>query len=221
MIDEERLRDAAREAGEALLDSLPQREQCRHDFSPRFEAKIEPLLKRNRHPLRRTLTRAACILLALLLTGGVWLGADASAREAITGWLRGTYETLFVYRFVGEADPDTLNQEYELGWIPEDWTEIDAWTDIAGGSSVYLDAEDHLCHFSYYTNPGSAPSIITEAKAVTIEIAGQPADYYNAEGLDESSTLVWMDQKTGVLLVLSAWEELSVMLKIAESVTTK
>ena len=39
MISEERLRTAARAVSQAMIDSLPEPEDCHHDFSPEFERK--------------------------------------------------------------------------------------------------------------------------------------------------------------------------------------
>ena len=48
MISEERLRTAARAVSQAMIDSLPEPEDCHHDFSPEFERKMKKLLRRSR-----------------------------------------------------------------------------------------------------------------------------------------------------------------------------
>ena len=48
MISEEALYAAAPEAAEKFLSALPDREDCVHDFSPDFEARMATLLRRQR-----------------------------------------------------------------------------------------------------------------------------------------------------------------------------
>ena len=86
MISEDVLRRAAREAGQAVLDSLPPEDQCHHQFSDGFEKKMRRLRRRTSHPAaRKVLVRAAGFFLALLLSGTVWLSLDARARDAVSG----------------------------------------------------------------------------------------------------------------------------------------
>ena len=62
MISEERLRQAAGAAVLALADSLPEPEECQHEFSPGFEQKMRKVLRRGNHPtVYRRLRRAACL----------------------------------------------------------------------------------------------------------------------------------------------------------------
>ena len=58
MISEEALYAAAPEAAEKFLSALPDREDCVHDFSPDFEARMATLLRRQR---RRRHWRAFCV----------------------------------------------------------------------------------------------------------------------------------------------------------------
>ena len=67
MISDERLREAARKVEESMLASLPEPEECEATFSPEFERKMEKLLNRADHPIRKRIMKAvACFLLAVL-----------------------------------------------------------------------------------------------------------------------------------------------------------
>ena len=84
MIPEERLREAAQEAGRIIANRYPDPEACQHTFSPEFEAKMERLLRRAARRERlvlaqRVARRVACLLLVLLLGCGTWLGAGGPA----------------------------------------------------------------------------------------------------------------------------------------------
>ena len=145
MITDEMLREALYEVNEALLNSLPPEEQCEHEFSPRFHRRMARLIRRASHPrLYRTLNRAAGFLLALVLTGTVWLSVDARARDTFFGWLRETHETFFAYRYAGERREETETRNYRPTELPEDWAELDRWTDESGGTVVYTDGKYSL-----------------------------------------------------------------------------
>ena len=85
---DDRLRQAAQEAGAILDGSLPAPEDCPHTFSLPFQAKMAKLLRRHkRAPARRAMRRVACLVLVCLLGSGVFLTTNAQAREAFFGWV--------------------------------------------------------------------------------------------------------------------------------------
>ena len=69
MISDNELRQAARQYEKALLDTLPEPEDCAAAFSPGFERKMKKLIFRTDHPVRYWLRRLVVILLALLAAG--------------------------------------------------------------------------------------------------------------------------------------------------------
>ena len=74
MISEDRLRQAVRDAGALLDQSLPDPDQCHHTFSPAFLNRMEALLRRRkRAPVYRVLKGVACFFLAFLLGGTIFL----------------------------------------------------------------------------------------------------------------------------------------------------
>ena len=96
MIPEESLRQAAQRAQEALLDSLPETPAA-HTFSPAYRRKLARLARRmdrKPRPPHWVLHRVAGILLAAVCLGGVVLGTNAQAREAVFGWVRQWMESL-------------------------------------------------------------------------------------------------------------------------------
>ena len=71
------LLDAVRQEYGSLLEKRPE-----HDFSPAFEKKMKKLLRRAKHTAwHRFIQAAACILLAVLLTGCAVLAVSPEARE--------------------------------------------------------------------------------------------------------------------------------------------
>lgn len=217
MITDEMLREALYEVNEALLNSLPPEDQCEYEFSPRFHRRMARLIHRASHPhLYRTLNRAAGFLLALVLTGTVWLSVDARARDTFFGWLRETYETFFAYRYVGTAQEETEGRNYRPTELPGDWTELDRWTDESGGTVVYTDENGNLNYFTYMAS-GSGPLAVVETEEPTTVTVGQNlAEYYPSNEETESNTLIWTED--GTMFVLSAYLSQEQMIVIAESV---
>lgn len=77
-ITDEMLYEAAPQAAERFLDTLPDRADCVHPFSPAFEQRMAPLLKpsRRRRPWRAPLAAAAAVAVICALTVGLGVGAD-------------------------------------------------------------------------------------------------------------------------------------------------
>ena len=68
MIGEERLRAAAAEADQAVLNSLPAASECEHKFSKSFEKKMRRISRRAQHPiLCRLPKQVACVFLIAVL----------------------------------------------------------------------------------------------------------------------------------------------------------
>ena len=211
MISDEMLRNAATEAGEALMGSLPLDSPCMHPCPAR-------LSRRANHPaLYRVRNRAAGVLLALVLTSAVWLSVDVRAREAFFGWIRETYEAYFVYRYAGETPAEAESSHYQPTALPPDWVEMDRWTDKSGGTVVYIDASERLNYFTYVVS-SSDPVVVVETKEPAAVTVGETkAEYYPSDGEDESSTLIW--EQDGTILILSAYLPQEQMIWIAENIT--
>lgn len=223
MISEEQLKAAAQEAGEALLDSLPNRDQCSHTFSPKFERRMKGLLQKNRHPTaRRTLGRVAGVLLALLVSSAIWLSVDAEARGIAAGWFRQAYKTVFVYRFAGSAESVDKDVKYAPTWLPEDWIEADRWDDNTGVTIFYDNGTDVNNYFSYIYAPTESDYrglyLFDDAIPVCATVGGSPAGLFLPNEDDAASTLIWSDSETGILFLVSGDLEQETLIRIAESV---
>ena len=217
MISEEVLRQAAQEAGMVLMAGLPQETVCHHVFSPEFEKKMKHLLRKTDHPVvHAILTRAAGFLLALLVTGTVWLSVDVQAREAFLDWLRQIRDTHFSYAFSGEATRITEPQNYRPTDLPEGWTEIDSWTDGSGATIVYLSDSGQIGYFNVL-KPGDAVLAVGDSKTPEPAVVNShPAEFYPGLSEEENSSLVWeMDE---LLFSLSAQLQKLELVQIAESV---
>ena len=86
MISDKDLQDAARTCEKAILDDMPEPEDCPEEFSPAFERRMRRVIRRVDHPVRYWLAQILPLLLiagalaaVLLLPGGGGAGARGPA----------------------------------------------------------------------------------------------------------------------------------------------
>lgn len=225
MISEEALKRAALAADAALLEQMPSREACEHTFSPGFERKMKRLIKRTKHPVvYPLLQRAACVLLAAMLTGTVILVTVPQAQAAFFGWLKEIHDTYLVYRIPQEAE-STDQQDYRLTWVPEGYVEscIDDWENVISIDYIHKDdpqGEHRLSFMYFYANGSGALSVVSEDDAVhkETEVNGIPADLLIDPSGETGNTILWEDPETHTLFWIDAYVEEDVLIKMAESV---
>lgn len=215
-LTDDMLRQAAPAVRQAMLDSLPAPDECRHLFSPVFERRMRPLLRRARHPaLYRVVRQAAACLLTLLLLGGGWLAADTDARAAFLQWVREVYETQIIYRFAGL--PAERSGVYRSGWIPEGYTEFDVWD----GGAVYVSGDDRILAFEYGPmQEGSAVFVQNADKSIIkqVEVNGIPGELYLSTDPTLSNGILWIDADAGVCFTISGFLSEADILHMAKSV---
>lgn len=148
MISEDRLRQAVRDAGALLDQSLPDPDQCHHTFSPAFLNRMEALLRRRkRAPVYRVLKGVACFFLAFLLGGTIFLSTNAQAREAFFGWLSEQIGGTVDYRFHNDVSEAT--HRYRLSEIPSGYWETDRYEAETKGDELYENEAGEYLSFSY------------------------------------------------------------------------
>ena len=225
MISEERLRQAAGAAVLALADSLPAPEECRHEFSPGFEQRMRRVLRRGNHPtVYRGLRRAACFLLALLLSGSVWLTVDTEAREAVFGWISERVEGAYHYFFHGDGTSQKQVVRYALSEIPEGYREEDVYETDAYTEITYVETATGR----YLSLGWLHPSIETETPELFFltgdmerepaQVNGRAAEFYRDDTNNMANVIVWRDEKRDTLLYLSGYFDKGSLIDMAESV---
>ena len=224
MISDERLRKAAQKVEESMLASLPEPEECEATFSPEFERKMKKLIRRTDHPIRHRIMKAvACFLLVVLVGGGSVLTLSAEARATFVGWVRDiyqSYETWFVYHFVGESDTVSEDIPYRLSWVPEGYTEQEVF-ELADQTDIhYTNNKGLLITFGYSSNSESISLYIERdgMEAYHVFVNDMPADLYldNSEG--ETNILTWIDSDTNTIFWIMAHVDMDDLIKMAESV---
>lgn len=222
MISEEMLKKAAAEADQAIRDSLPAPEGCKHEFSPLFQRKMRHAFCKAKHPVIYKLPKyAACFVLAVVLTSGTWLTVDAEARAAFFAWMREQYAAFVEYRFIGQPPQESESIDYKLTWLPEGYSEIESYI-LAGSSiAVYRNETGQIIQFSY-SRGGDATSLFVKSdysKIIPTELGNVLAEYYEAKNHSDANALVWISEDGEIMFCITAFEHKEVLVKMAENVT--
>lgn len=221
MITDEMLAQAAQQAAAQINAALPRPEECAHAFSPRFLRRMNRLLRREERSVPYRIVRAAAILLLLLtVLFGAVLTFSAQARDFIFGWVRAKTSDGYLYAFDGEASEAPM-PTYTLGWLPEGY-ELDNIFETGrtkfytygapGQEPVYFDYSTENMGINYFL----VDCDDYESREITVN--GISGIIYISPREDEASSIVWTDDSSGTLFVLSAHERIEILLKIAKSV---
>jgi hypothetical protein len=220
VITDEMLAEAAAELNEALINSLPDPHECKHQFSKKFERKMEKLIYRVKHPTRyMVLNRVASILLVILLGFTMVMSFSPTARAAVFGWIKQAYESFYSYYF--ETDVETESSyRYQIDPLPEGYTELSASLDEGISTYIYLNDKNELLVFTYSTDPDeSVFNVKRENYSVEeVLILGNQADLYLTEDTSLANGIIWCDEENGVIFSISGKVDGKELKKLAESV---
>ena len=193
LITDYALEQAAASVSEAMLKAIPSAEECRHEFSPEFEAKIQKLQEKERqHTHRRSIARrVAAVILAIVLGAGVWLATDSQARAAVAKWFREVYETHIVYRFTGETPSGEL-PTYKPTWIPDGYEEVTVVGTETIQTLVYQKGEDAFTITYYWMSEDRIAQFIgTDGEGKLISVGRNQGHYYPHASADTTNDLIW------------------------------
>jgi len=221
LISDELLRRAAAVSNELFLEYILQDYEREHAFSPAFEQKIKKLYLRAKHPyLYRAMHRAISILLAVLISGSIWLTFDTQARAAFFGWVRETYETFFVYRFSAPTHPTASPKTYQLTWLPDGYSELFSTDTEFGHSALYENEQGQFLQFEYVYAPESATFYVDMENTVkqSAVVGNARADLLLSTNNTVSSVIMWTNQDNTAFYI-SAFCNAEELIRLAESVS--
>ena len=208
--------DTARLEYGVLMKEAPE-----HTFSPSFERRMKKLLRRGRHPVwYKALHAAACVLLALLLSGCAVLAVSPAAREAFAGWVRSVYYDTLVYTYTGPEGKAPENMLYRPLWLPEGYEVYDESPNLSLPMASYRnEAGEDITLITYGSVESMSLNIVQEEDVVEkqVLVAGKKADLYLDSG-GGSSFLIWTDDGQHLMFVLRGHFTEKEALRIAESV---
>lgn len=218
---EERLQQAAKQAGRAIVKTLPAPEECPHTFSLDFQRKMKRLLRREKHPYARPALRVACMLLVCLLSFGTFFQVNAEAREIFLGWVSRLEEGAQHYFFSGEPTAEDPVQ-YILPDVPEGYQEKSRSATDSDFYITYTNAAGQIFEFGYIQNAEESPDdiffIAENAEKQSASVQGMPADLYIEKKEDVANLIVWRDEETSTLFYISAYLDETDLISLAESV---
>ena len=231
MISEDLLQQAAAEFSDAMVASVEDRP---HDFSPGFERRMQPLLRRAAYPVRyRFLRQCAAVLLALLIGLGALLALSPSARAIVsswfreeTGWYREDFDDHVVYRPPETTSPveqyPVVQYDYYLPKALDGYALYTVIQDNNGRHFVYRNKSGRQLVFGYIINdPDVACALALFTKNYeyrTGTVGKYAADIFVAPDPSKNSTIVWEDTENNVLLILDADTTVENLIAMAETV---
>ena len=222
MISDELLIKAVLEVDQAILDMLPSPEDCTHVFSKSFEKKIKKLIYKTNHFVMYSVIRyAACILITLLLSGGIFLTVNPDARAAMMDWIKETFQDVYYYFFIGEETEN--NKSYSPDWLPEGYKETNQIKDQSGDMYIYLNDSDEMLLFAYVYPDHSYSLTIGDGEYdhKYITTGDLNAEIFLALEDDKTSTITWIENNGSVIFTISGNITEAELIRIAQSVTPK
>ena len=222
MITEEMMAAAVAEMNEAMLRSLPEPEDCYHEFSAKFEKKMKRVIYRADHPLQfRILQKVASIILVLFLGFATIMAISPTVRASVFGWIREQYKSFIAYYFTSETTSHSNSEEYIIGKLPTEYTEVFHFSENGNNITTYANADGKILHFSYSIAAGTGVSYIEEEgySVTSILIGNNPADLYISTDTTKSNGIIWCNERT--IFYISAFLDESTLISLAESVVSK
>lgn len=220
MITEDMLKQAAKEAGNIIADSLPLRGESSHDFSKDFENKMEYVLQNAKRKKRnRVFQQAACWFVVCMVAGSSLLMFNTEVRGTFLYWLKGQYQGFMEYRYTGDGSVE--QKQYALTYIPEGYYEKEA-TEMEGMNiAIYQNDGGNQIAFVSSSGTDAISLFVSDDNAQEVMVGSLEADYYKAEEEDENSVLVWYSEDRATIFSITAALSKEEMVKIAESVEEK
>lgn len=217
-ITDEMLYQAAPEAAERYLSTLPDRADCGHAFSPAFEEKMGFLIPRRK---KRKFWKRIVLLAAVVALLGTAVYADqpedyrvrATAREGIL-----TYSA--------RPQEDVVPQQFHritFGWIPEGytlWRESELEEDTVYSSiSYWKEGEASRGHLSLCQWMGQeySETLMGDYRWEGVTVRSSEGIFIDAAGDRRSYTLLWAEGPYVLQLTADAGLDRETFFKIVEN----
>ena len=217
MITHEMLAMAAEEVSDAMAANICPAD---HVFSARFEKKMDALIRRAAHPVRRQVLRYTAAILAavVMLFCGMYM-LSSEVRATVNGWVRSTFGSYIHYHFASTLPPD-MEYEYCLPEEFDGYTQIEVVEYDSGRSSIYRHKDGRLLGFDYIYGTQSAGIFlgVEDSTHSKVKIGTHTADLYISHDPNKNSVIVWEDEATGTIISIIATENRDDLIAIAEKV---
>ena len=207
MITEEMMAAAVAEMNEAMLRSLPEPEDCYHEFSAKFEKKMKRVIYRADHPLQfRILQKVASFILVLFLGFATIMAISPTVRASVFGWIREQYESFMTYYYQNSSDSGIRKNEYYIKGLEDEYELIESSADDGKYFHIYKNSNGEVLYFMYSIKY-SSETVYVEHSNYTLENAlvnSQQADLYIAMDDTKSSCIIWSNDEDSIIFYISA-----------------
>lgn len=219
MLTDEKIRIAAEEADQAMMEQLEAFGNQTHSFSKKFHRRMHSLLIKRKHPLlKKVMQMAAGFALVIVLSGSFLLLFSSNSRAAFLEWLVSLQKTYVEYFPSGEVKDSEQNTQYRLGIIPEGYELYDFEATEQGGYAVYCNEQGYFLKFHYLYGTGDAHFFIEigDYQCKETQIGDIPAEFYDASDNDVGNTLIWRSE--GNLFCIDGYFNEEELISLAENV---
>lgn len=205
----------------AMLDSLPEPDECKYEFSEEFRLKIEELksAQKKQQQLRRQLIAAVA---AFFIAVTMLFTFNAEVRATVITWFKEVFSMHTIYWFSGE--PVDKLPVFELTDVPEGFICIYDEALINSRSMLYQNERNpsEVFSFEYSFLQADSPLTIsypdTDFTVTEVIVDGCIGDLYVSSDPSESHALIWVDEVNDVVFTITVLGDPNVMLHIAESI---
>lgn len=170
---------------------------------------------------KKVMHTAAMFAVTVGLSATVLSSLSPSVHAVMKAWFKSIRQSDIVYYFTGEANGEALPR-YMIADLPEGYQQTEKGVDWDDYRRInYENQNDQTLQFIYfYMEEGSAFTIDTENMIVSdITVNGCDGQLFLSLDPSVSSAIVWMDEAVNIQFVIDAYEDSSVLLHMAESVS--
>ena len=222
------LKIAAGDVVAAFSTILPSPEEYEQPFeySSELLSRMDVLVKhsRKRDTWTRAAQRVASIIIAFLISSGVWLAVDVDVRAAFVSWLREVYEDSFVYRYFANSLQDELGH-YEIMGLEKDTVKVFDKHDETMHISVYENSDGKITFIYYLMFEDRSHTVFNHDKLECVwkacVVNDLPADLYISKNSNYANEIIWIDEERGITFGISAQFDEDKLLELAENVCLK
>ncbi len=218
------LKEAAALVRNAMLESLPEPEQCKHSFSAEFQEKTDQLQQAEEKRTRRNqfVKRSIAAVLAIVIGLTMLLTLNAEVRAAVTSWSKETFGGKSTYWFHGEKE--AALPVFEPAWIPDGYEIVYDERNVNSHVMLYQGGDDPKDGFTFdygFMRSDSPLTVDTYGEdfyVEKVELNGNFGELYASSDPEESHALAWIDETNGVVFTITSYLDPNVILHIAEEV---
>lgn len=187
-------------------------------FSPKFEAKMEKLIAKEKnsfwHITNTPRKRLAVILVAIMILFMTACGIDA-IREPIVHFIMEVTDTFYDFIYNGEVT-DTISYEYQLAPVPDGFEEVSVERTDASVIRKYVDNSDNKIILSQNISDDTTVAIDSEKGTVTtVTVNNIEAVIYEYDNVAQA---VWASDSYVFFLIYYGDIEIDAMQDLISSV---